>query len=100
MTINVGIIGLGYWGPNLVQNSRATREGKVVICCDLNSQNTARRSCWHTPVSFSPKRQLKVLGHPTGASCSDCDTRAHALHSGKTGAGSRETRPGHQAADQ
>ncbi|MDP2365910.1 MAG: Gfo/Idh/MocA family oxidoreductase [Ignavibacteria bacterium] len=34
--MNVGIIGLGYWGPNLVRNFLANSEVKNVYGCDLN----------------------------------------------------------------
>lgn len=33
--MKVGVIGLGYWGPNLVRNFLAQREVKKVIACDL-----------------------------------------------------------------
>lgn len=35
--INVGIIGCGYWGPNLVRNFSATEHVKVVAVCDIDS---------------------------------------------------------------
>ena len=35
MKINVGIIGLGYWGPNLVRNFCAVQESKVITCWDI-----------------------------------------------------------------
>jgi len=34
----VGILGLGYWGPNLVRNFLAQNEVKKVIGCDLRSE--------------------------------------------------------------
>jgi len=34
--MNVGIIGLGYWGPNLVRNFLGNSEVKTVYGCDLN----------------------------------------------------------------
>ena len=36
--INVGIIGYGYWGPNLVRNFNAQTEGKVVMVADGRSE--------------------------------------------------------------
>ena len=35
--IKVGIIGLGYWGPNLVRNFQNNRNCKVVALCDLDN---------------------------------------------------------------
>jgi predicted dehydrogenase len=34
--INVGVIGVGYWGPNLIRNFVANPETDIQICCDLN----------------------------------------------------------------
>lgn len=34
--MKIGIIGLGYWGPNLVRNFLANKNVKSVVCCDLN----------------------------------------------------------------
>ena len=34
--MNVGIVGLGYWGPNLVRNLVAQKDVANVFCCDLN----------------------------------------------------------------
>ena len=32
--LNVGIIGYGYWGPNLVRNFITSEETRVVMVCD------------------------------------------------------------------
>jgi predicted dehydrogenase len=34
--MRIGIIGLGYWGPNLVRNFLANKNVGSVVCCDLN----------------------------------------------------------------
>ncbi len=34
--INIGVIGVGYWGPNLIRNFVANPETDIQICCDLN----------------------------------------------------------------
>jgi len=34
--MKVGVIGLGYWGPNLVRNFLAHKDIKKVIACDVN----------------------------------------------------------------
>ena len=36
--INVGIIGCGYWGPNLVRNLKSLRDCHVSMVCDLNKE--------------------------------------------------------------
>jgi predicted dehydrogenase len=33
--INVGVIGTGYWGPNLVRNFYANKNTNVLKCCDI-----------------------------------------------------------------
>jgi predicted dehydrogenase len=42
--INVGVVGLGYWGPNLVRNLRALPNCRVKTVCDLN-QERLRHIC-------------------------------------------------------
>jgi predicted dehydrogenase len=34
--LNVGLIGVGYWGPNLCCNFIANPNTHMQICCDLN----------------------------------------------------------------
>jgi predicted dehydrogenase len=36
--ISVGVIGCGYWGPNLIRNFRGLANCKVRTVCDLNTQ--------------------------------------------------------------
>lgn len=36
--INVGVVGCGYWGPNLVRNFRAIDECRMTAMCDRDSQ--------------------------------------------------------------
>ena len=40
--INLGVIGYGYWGPNIVRNFNSTDESKIVYLCDLESNNLKR----------------------------------------------------------
>ena len=37
--MNIGVIGLGYWGPNIVRNFLMNPEVKKVICCDKEQKN-------------------------------------------------------------
>ena len=37
--INAAVIGLGYWGPNLVRNFESLDNAKVVYACDLVEEN-------------------------------------------------------------
>ncbi len=38
MTIKVGIIGLGYWGPNLLRNFSELENSEVVSVCEINQE--------------------------------------------------------------
>jgi predicted dehydrogenase len=40
--IGVGVIGYGYWGPNLVRNFYEARSSRVVAVCDLSAQRLAQ----------------------------------------------------------
>ncbi len=40
--VNVGVVGLGYWGPNLVRNFAQTNHGKVTWVCDSVPQHCER----------------------------------------------------------
>lgn len=39
--INVGVVGLGYWGPNLVRNFRSLPDCTLKVMCDLNGERLA-----------------------------------------------------------
>ena len=54
--INIGIIGFGYWGPNIVRNFRGLEGAKVVSICDGNPDAIARarKSNRHVSVTCDP----------------------------------------------
>jgi predicted dehydrogenase len=35
--INIGVVGYGYWGPNIVRNFNASNNAQVICVCDKNS---------------------------------------------------------------
>jgi predicted dehydrogenase len=41
-SLNIGVIGYGYWGPNIVRNFHNTPEAVVVSVCDLNTRSLDR----------------------------------------------------------
>jgi predicted dehydrogenase len=49
----MGIIGLGYWGPNLVRNFTATDGALVRYCCDLDSRRLQKLSSHYPSVRFT-----------------------------------------------
>jgi predicted dehydrogenase len=40
--IGIGVVGYGYWGPNLVRNFMEAANSKVIAVCDLRPQQLAR----------------------------------------------------------
>src|SRR3954452_3822104 len=40
--VRVGVVGLGYWGPNLARNLQRVPGCELAWCCDLDEQNRAR----------------------------------------------------------
>jgi predicted dehydrogenase len=38
----VGVVGIGYWGPNLVRNLFESRRAQVRMCCDLEPEKLVR----------------------------------------------------------
>ena len=40
--LKVGIIGFGYWGPNLVRNFHAVEDAQVVMICDRDERALQR----------------------------------------------------------
>ena len=40
--LRVGVVGLGYWGPNLARNFAQLPDAELVWCCDADEQQQAR----------------------------------------------------------
>src|SRR5256886_11558056 len=39
--INVGVVGCGYWGPNLIRNFRQLQDCRLKLMCDTSEQRLA-----------------------------------------------------------
>jgi predicted dehydrogenase len=63
MSINIGIIGLGYWGPNLLRNFWNEPECKVVMCCDINSDRFKKIGKSYPGIEFGRNAE-EVFNHP------------------------------------
>src|SRR4051794_8285790 len=48
--VGIGIIGYGYWGPNLVRNFAASESARVIGVADLSTANLARCARLHPEV--------------------------------------------------
>src|SRR5580704_10964574 len=40
--VSVGVVGLGYWGPNLARNFSALADCELAWCCDADPERRAR----------------------------------------------------------
>ncbi len=40
--VRVGVVGLGYWGPNLARNFDRLADAELAYCCDLDEANLAK----------------------------------------------------------
>src|SRR5919106_404506 len=63
MSIGVGIVGLGYWGPNLVRNFFGAAESRVVICCDIRQERCQKVAALYPGIEYT-RRADEVLSHP------------------------------------
>jgi predicted dehydrogenase len=58
--IRVGVIGYGYWGPNIVRNLRSVEHAQVASICDANpaAQRRAKQAYPDVPVTSDPYEVL------------------------------------------
>ena len=74
--INLAIVGLGYWGPNLLRNFTQIDGCKVKVCCDLSEDNLSRAKAQHPDIETTnsyesllqdPEIQAIVIAASAGA---------------------------------
>jgi predicted dehydrogenase len=63
LEVKVGVIGLGYWGPNLVRNFNAAGDSKVITCCDLQPERCRKISVQYPNIKFS-QNERDVIENP------------------------------------
>ena len=57
--VRVGVVGLGYWGPNLARNFDRLPGAELAYCCDLDEENLAKaRSLYPNTVVTDDYEQL------------------------------------------
>jgi predicted dehydrogenase len=61
--INVGVIGYGYWGPNLVRNFMEAKGSRVLSVCDLAESNLAKVKTRYPGIDTTTDI-AKLLGNP------------------------------------
>lgn len=62
--IRVGIIGLGYWGPNLLRNFAAQDDCEIVYGCDLKEGNLTKARKHYPAVTYTSNDQ-QVFDDPS-----------------------------------
>src|SRR5713101_2025662 len=58
--LRVGVIGYGYWGPNIVRNFQGHEKADVVAVCDKNPKSLSRMRRAHPEVPVTSE-QMEVL---------------------------------------
>ncbi len=62
--INVGVIGVGYWGPNIIRNLMSSKKFKVLMCADLRKERLSYiTSLYPTIQSTQDYRELVKNKH-------------------------------------
>jgi predicted dehydrogenase len=51
VTVRIGVVGLGYWGPNVVRNM--SRVADLAWCCDLSAENRDRYAPQYPQARFT-----------------------------------------------
>ncbi len=87
--LTVGVIGCGYWGPNLIRNFSSVKGWRVKYICDLNSNRLAQiheQFPWTQPVTDATvlfdDKELDAVAIATPVS-SHCSLALAALEAGK-----------------
>jgi predicted dehydrogenase len=62
--IRIGVIGYGYWGPNVVRNFHAQECSEVALVCDTNPNAEARLKKSHPSIPFTTD-PMELLQSPT-----------------------------------
>ncbi|MDP1847195.1 MAG: Gfo/Idh/MocA family oxidoreductase, partial [Solirubrobacteraceae bacterium] len=51
--VRVGVVGLGYWGPNLARNFDLVPGARLAWCCDERDEVRARLAAKHPHARFT-----------------------------------------------
>lgn len=63
MKTKVGIIGLGYWGPNYIRNFTRFEQSEVIWCCDLSKESLKKSHKLYPQVKLT-KNYNDLLNDP------------------------------------
>jgi predicted dehydrogenase len=51
--VGIGVVGYGYWGPNIVRNFQSVQYGSVKCICDFDPKSLARAKTYHPEVRLT-----------------------------------------------
>ena len=54
-TIKVGVVGCGYWGPNLIRNLRQAGDCQLMMICDTSEQRLRHMRRLHPDVTMTDR---------------------------------------------
>jgi predicted dehydrogenase len=63
MSVRVGIVGMGYWGPNLARNLATLESCELAWCCELDDSKRAHWESAYPQARFTPDFD-DLLGDP------------------------------------
>ena len=81
--VRVAVVGLGYWGPNLVRNLYELPEAEVAWACDLRPEALARSARRYPAVPRTTRLRRRARG-PSVDAVVDRDTGLDALTSSRS----------------
>lgn len=65
--VRVGVVGFGYWGPNLVRNIDRLTDAKLVAVCDTSEKNLAKFSAAYPDVPTTCDLDALLADHDVDA---------------------------------
>jgi len=67
--IRVGVLGYGYWGPNIVRNFHAQQQSEVVLVCDKSSNAGERLRRVYPAIPFTTDENELLRSTKVDAVC-------------------------------
>ncbi len=61
--VRVGVIGCGYWGPNLIRNFARTEQAKVIALCDAQLERASKAAAW-SGARLVTDDAMELIGRP------------------------------------
>jgi predicted dehydrogenase len=75
--INVGVVGCGYWGPNLIRNFRTIPNCNLKVMCDLSEERLAHLATLYPEVASETSFDRLVGNHGLDAIAIATSVRSH-----------------------